>query len=135
MNKFITSEQFLSQSKEVQDKIKERWYPQIGDLFINNGKYKYKERKEYCLECINQNHIDSFNADPEFKLYFKKSSTPLLTEGNLRELIESFEGVLVELEWDSEYIIDADYRYYTGEPDSPLQAYWNALLEIVKERC
>ena len=37
MNKFITSEQFLSQSKEVQDKIKERWYPQIGDLFINNG--------------------------------------------------------------------------------------------------
>lgn len=76
--KYISAKEFLNQSKQVQDTILDWWQPSIGDIYcnrygmplgdilvINNGNFNWK----------------SFKDD------VKQYGIPLLTEGQLKDLV------------------------------------------------
>ena len=97
--KFITTEQFLKEDKEVQKVFIDWWKPSIGDLFKYN--YGYSN-----IDIIN---LKSIEEDTE-KSKYSAHIIPLLTEGQLRKFIEDKSS---DFDLESEAVIEIEF--YTKE--------------------
>lgn len=129
---YIKVEQFLSQTKDVQDKFLNWWEPSIGDLYT----YAIENEQDYSeLSCVT-----SINVAKQTKRN-KGERIPLFTEGQLRKFIEEKTGGIVKvIQWHIEdsglykkgYSIDilsrdkysVNYSYGNLGKDL-LKAYWH----------
>lgn len=130
---FISSEEFLRQTKEVQEVFMEWWKPSIGDLYCDNAVE---------LKCIlGSNMTEWINTDKVYKKYF-----PLLTEGQLRKFIEdktkykaipdlygNEEYYISLFKWGGHCFIDKEDSDFYNLGNDLLQAYWKVACEIAKE--
>lgn len=88
---YIKVEQFLSQTKDVQEIFLKWWNPSIGDLYT----YVTKNNQDYselcCVTSINVARLTEKN---------KGERIPLFTEGQLRKFIEEKTGGIVKvIQW------------------------------------
>ena len=93
---YISAEEFLKQTKEVQEIFIDWWEPEIGDLFIwikSDDEYEHDLRK---LECCNSFNIVKMTKD--FNGINEGDRIPLLTEGQLRQFIEDKDGEKIQFE-------------------------------------
>lgn len=120
---YITAEQFLEQSKEVQETFIDWWKPGIGDLF------KYKEKDEH--DCIEVECIQSKNR---LRTITFAEVIPLLTEGQLRQFIEDKTRTKIDIEfYTTGYEIFASSDEYHIRTDNLFQAYWQVAIKIASE--
>ena len=116
---FITAEQFLKESKEVQEVFIDWWKPSIGDLFW------FETVNFYHLGLITHEKIKVFQTD-----------CPAFTEGQLRKFIEDKTEkkiTIIEFDYDHWNIVSKfGFAYITDESDL-LQAYWKVAVQIAKE--
>ena len=137
--KFITTEQFLKQDKEVQEVFIDWWKPSIGDLFKYN--YGYSN-----IDIIN---LKSIKEDTE-KSKYSAHIIPLLTEGQLRKFIENKTRSYFSCEIINPLVNEEGFRFvfefYSGKEFKYneklrkeiyaidlLQAYWQVSVQITKE--
>ncbi len=138
---FISAEEFLKQTKEIQEVFMEWWEPSMGDLFCDIDAF-FMEHMECLLET---DKIEIINDDKKHGYYI-----PLFTEGQLRKFIENKTGSTVDItrtfltannkyNFDFELWIVVENRIkYNGSfeydmENDLLQAYWKVALEIAKE--
>ncbi|WP_252254490.1 C15orf41 family protein [Clostridium sp. ZBS12] len=122
---YISAEEFLKQSMNIQQEIWNWWKPSKGDLFENDL-------------------IGGFGViTGEKKL--KNGLIPLLTEGQLRQFIEDKTGCfintvpfkintrvdLVNVNKDADGFFEREL-YHLHENHDLLQAYWKVAIEIAK---
>lgn len=131
--KYISAEEFLEQSKKVQQVFLDWWEPQIGDLFVWN----YSDEREndlHKLQCCTSKSVT--NLTKCNKGLKEGNRIPLLTEGQLRSFISDISNRYVDLHYvdidTDKYIVIADKTYIT-ECIEPLQAYWKVAIKIAKE--
>ena len=91
---FISTEEFLKQSIEVQKVFIDWWKPSIGDLFVWNDDENYNDMHEVNC-CSSKNMVDMTTKNKGVKT---ERRIPLLTEGQLRKFIEDSTGFKVRLE-------------------------------------
>ena len=130
---YISVEEFLRQDKEVKRVFLKWWKPSNGDLF-----WWIEDKLIDC--CDNQKMFNNTDIDNLKGIEI----IPLLTEGQLRKLIEDKTGCKIEvlwLEYNWSYNIDLVNKYdyndlikrYRDLSDDLLQAYWKIAIEIAKE--
>lgn len=133
---YIKAEEFLKQSKEIQKVFINWWKCDFGDLYVDNR--EYERDKTYCdINCVNMNLEGDIEGDWE---YFKTISTPIFTEGQLRQFIED-KGYGMELQYyDDKSFTYSLYEFQEGTgkrniafEGTSLQAYWKVALQITKE--
>lgn len=73
--KYISAEEFLKQSKEIQKVFLDWWQPEEFDIYVNKELEKHR---------VTQVDLE----DDVCNYYLKTEYIPLLTEGQLREFIE-----------------------------------------------
>ena len=128
--KFISSEEFLKQDKEVQ-KVFLDWFENEAcsyDIVV------FKNDLQYVTFYGDIEYQESFN--------YEDSYIPLLTEGQLREFIEDKTGCYIDISHNSmdtciqlcdkedEYPIEEwEWQYLSNDL---LQAYWKAAVEIAE---
>lgn len=89
---YINANQFLSQSKEVQNQFLNWWKPSIGDLYT----YTIENEQDYSeVSCVT-----SLNVAKQTERN-KGVRIPLLTEGQLRKFIEEYADCKVMIEYTS----------------------------------
>ena len=132
--KYISAEQFLEQSKEVQKALMDWWKPSIGDL------YAWVKRDDECdnnlrkMECCNSENIVQITSS--FKGINEGNRIPLLTEGQLREFVEDKSGQIVEIDLCcGGYSIVTEHRECECEDlgDDLLEAYWQVACILAEE--
>ena len=124
--KFIRVEQFLNQSKEIQEVLRRDWEPEVGDLYYKDGS-------------MNMVMDEAIN---------KEGLIPLFTEGQLRTLIEDVTGYNVECEYSpekgyhinlirikvvEEHKVGQYVRSFDELGHDLLISYWKVLCEMIKE--
>ena len=153
--KYIEYKQFRQSSDKVQKEIFKRWKPQIGDLYnehdeweedfgegtLDNPLYRHCETNKLCMvdeEDLNKMK-DIFIASIGFEIQ------PLLTEGQIIDMIEEITGCKIEVEinnYNDKYNIflekfnGIDYRLYKdfyNISNDRLLAYWNVLNILIEE--
>lgn len=134
---FITTEQFLEQSKEVQEVFIDWWKPSIGDLYTWN----YSDEKEndlHKLQACTSELVLELTKDN--KGVNEGDRIPLLTEGQLRQFIEDKTGLTLEFDVYDNCCIDIRVgknqklnRIFETECTNLLQAYWKVACKISKE--
>ena len=153
--KYIEYKQFKQASDKVQKEIFKRWKPQIGDLYnyhdeweedfgegtLDNPLYRHCETNKLCMvdeEDLNKMK-DIFIASIGFEIQ------PLLTEGQIIDMIEEITGCKIEIEieiYNDKYNIflekfnGIDYRLYQdfyNMSNDRLLAYWNVLNILIEE--
>lgn len=137
---YISSEEFLKQSKEVQQSFIDWWKPSEGDI------YSYIDLGERCRDCISQRTIQFFKRTcnkititlKEWLFKKRKDCIPLLTEGQIRTFIEDktkcklsteyYNGsdILIRFIKDKKEI-KSHMFYYCNDL---LQAYWKVAIQI-----
>lgn len=127
---FIKADEFLKQPVEVQKVLLEWWKCDNGDLYVDNREYKLE--KNYCdINCVNINLEGDIEGDWE---YFKTISTPIFSEGQLRQFIEDKTGNKVSVIYEG---IDNGYKikgfWFPIPTHNLLQAYWKVATQIAKE--
>ena len=126
---YISAEEFLKQTKEVQEIFIDWWEPEIGDLFIwikNDDEYEHDLRK---LECCNSFNIVKMTKD--FKGINEGDRIPLLTEGQLIKFIEDkTECYISLLHGDGGYEVITGIENFNTKLNNRLQAYWKAACKI-----
>ena len=153
--KYIDYKQFKQASDKVQKEIFKRWKPQIGDLYnyhdeweedfgegtLDNPLYRHCETNKLCMvdeEDLNEMK-DIFIADIGFEIQ------PLLTEGQIIDMIEELTGCIVDMHYEGKgygYTIEL----YTNDEkmsekhsfpylkcNNRLEAYWNVLNILIEE--
>ncbi|MBE6071060.1 MAG: hypothetical protein E7208_03765 [Clostridium butyricum] len=123
---YISAEEFLKQSKEVQEAFWNWWKCEKGDI-----NYSPIRRGVEIVE-IENNSIQRRN----------NGYIPLLTEGQLRGFIEDKTGYKVELNYYIETGYDVSltdgkinyYNHYVDLDTDLLQSYWKVAIEIAKEQ-
>ncbi|EES47947.1 hypothetical protein NE172_18210 [Clostridium botulinum] len=150
---YISTEEFLKQSKEVQEVFIDWWKPSIGDLFSwikKDDRYEHDLRK---LECCNSDNIVEMTNS--FKGTDDGDRIPLLSEGQLRKFIEDktsgiidigyygdseggYEIKIYKLDYKKDFILDDEtgrFENYTFEElgKDLLQAYWKVACEIASK--
>ena len=89
---YIKAEQFLSQTKDVQEIFLNWWKPNIGDLYT----YAIEDNQDYrelnCITSVNVARLTERN---------KGERIPLFTEGQLRKFIEEKAECKVMVEYTS----------------------------------
>lgn len=132
---YIKAEQFLSQTKDVQEIFLKWWNPSIGDLYTYTTENNQDYSELSCVTSINVARLTERN---------KGKRIPLFTEGQLRKFIEEKTGFpiakieLVNGQYDiyTRYkAIDnySDIRLFSELGRSVLQAYWKVACMIAKE--
>lgn len=132
---YISAEEFLNQSKKIQEVFLNWWNPSVGDLFS----WARYDEEPHNICCCNDRHII------EMTEFFKKNNSgnriPLLTEGQLRRFIEDKTGGKVESYYAWDYYTIAIRNTECGGDDPQmdteeiylLQAYWKVAVEVAKE--
>src|SRR5471030_1410200 len=132
---FIKAEEFSGQPVEVQKVFLDWWKCDNGDLYVD--KREYKLDKNYCdINCVNINLEGDIEGDWE---YFKTISTPIFSEGQLRQFIEDKTGCKLSICLDKlkEYffkllnyftfdgeLLNSNEKEYKHLGTNLLQAYW-----------
>lgn len=132
---YISEDEFLNQSSEVQEVFINWWNPSAGDLFYIDGINE--------LQVVAKSTIDSFGDDDFVK--FKKGCIPLLVEGQLRQFIEDTTGGKLEIYPYSIYD-NCDFSFIIRDTgccgDDPqldisaeniFEAYWKASLKVAND--
>ncbi|KEH88976.1 hypothetical protein Z967_11975 [Clostridium novyi A str. 4540] len=126
--KYITQKEFNNTAYIIKQIIMKLWKPRIGDLYVD---YKQCESD---MKVITE-------KDLKMAEFLAHEYTPLLTEGQLRDMIESFnplDKVIVNYDfYKNTYSIrlkDIDtYKEYNDLGNDLLKAYWKVLIEKIKE--
>ncbi|MDU4951335.1 MAG: hypothetical protein E6X21_03240 [Clostridium sp.] len=131
MSKFISSEEFLKQSKKVQETFKTWWKPSYGDFYIwdmtgfGHTHIASKSEKGLILP-IKSNVWDE-----------KKICIPLFRIDQLIEFIEDKTDGKIDIEWGgiNGYSINIAFKngWVNTYEDDLLKALWKVALKIVKE--
>lgn len=138
--KYIKANQFLSQSKDVQNKFLNWWKPSIGDLYT----YTIENEQDYSeVSCVT-----SLNVAKQTERN-KGVRIPLLTEGQLRKFIEEYTKSKVMIEYTScrniviktciEDEVTGSLRYnrkfiFPTNKFNLINSYWQVAINIVKEQ-
>ncbi|MCD3254373.1 hypothetical protein [Clostridium botulinum] len=126
--KYITQKEFDGITYKIKQIIMKLWKPRIGDLYVD---YKQCESD---MKVITE-------KDLKMAKFLAHEYTPLLTEGQLRDMIESFnplDKVVVDYDFCKDtYSIrlkDIDtYKEYNDLGNDLLKAYWKVLIEEIKD--
>ncbi|MCD3217869.1 hypothetical protein G8S55_11635 [Clostridium botulinum C] len=126
--KYITQKEFDGITHKIKQIIMKLWKPKIGDLYVD---YKQCESD---MKVITE-------KDLNMAKFLAHEYTPLLTEGQLRDMIESFnplDKVIVDYDFhkDTYNIRLKDiytYKEYKDLGNDLLKAYWKVLIEEIKE--
>ena len=144
---YISVEEFFEQDERARDKLLKWWMPQKGDIcyhisdkwmFICNSYYP-----DYTEQYKDKDLIE-YNNFSKYDTYYRNTCIPLLTEGQLREIIKEYFGFdcKVELEWcNGGYQVNTvskinDEKVFAEFPTNetePLKAYWNVVLDIINK--
>lgn len=130
---FITVEQFKEQPEEVQKVFIDWWKPNIGDLFIDLAPNSKKKL------IVIEDEGDCIDIE-----LIKSEIIPLLTEGQIRKLIEDKTFSRLQIDYflsDGGYSIALYYKenemicngVFDGLSCDLLQAYWKVACKIAKE--
>lgn len=137
--KFISKEEFLKQPKEVQDKIKELWNPEYGDLFA----YRNGKGSPHMMWICEDGMILSTRSDVWIDLD-DDNIIPLLTMDKMIEMIERITDLYLEIMINAGSG-DLNINLYKNKYDfnsvmvfdkcdnNRLHLLWNTLTEIIKE--
>lgn len=135
--KFITVEQFLKADVKVQNAILKWWKPSVGDLVStkDNNKYCVIDNFVEAINCCSLNLYNSINCTVT-----KNEVVPLLTEGQLIELIENKLGGRINIGylpmgydikmWDDDF--SRVLLYFSELGHDLLQALWQVAIKIIK---
>lgn len=140
---YVSAEEFLKQSKEVQNVFLDWWKPSIGEMMYSTG---ITSGECIYLEDYKESGYEIFRLKSKGKaLTAKNIFIPLLTEGQLRSFILNHFNSLdnrVELEWCNDgYAINIVSKindekvfreFYTSETE-PIKAYWEVACKIISE--
>ena len=126
---YIEPEEFLKQTKKVQESLRNWWKPEMRDLFFRSfGDSPNSFLNEIYIGCIQDNETKN-NA------IAYKDFLPVLTEGQLRKYIEDKNGKI-----DCIGITGNDYGISTFTKDygiehatDLLDAYWQVACRIAEE--
>lgn len=142
--KYISAEEFLKQPEEVQKIFINWWQPSLGDLYVKDN---YLKALPHCVWQSDNGLIFPIRGSLWEE---KKKCIPLLTEGQLRKLVEYKINSKIEIVFVDKEGVDGEESYYriervhyldgnlkdsvwiTNETDL-LQAYWKVALEIAKQ--
>lgn len=131
---YITGEQFLQQTKGIQEILINWWKPQYRDLV--QGCYYGKEYDSNIIWCVGDVDMDYVKDDLK--------PIPLLSETQLRKFIMDNTGAygsdgVLEILWDKfSYKIKISisdnyfYEFETYEKDI-LQTHWNVACQLAKQ--
>lgn len=125
---YISAEEFIKQSTEVQKVLRDWWKPQMHDLFFRNFGYNPNHYLNGIYEgCIQDKEV-LHNAVND------KSFLPLFTEGQLRQFIDDKTGGIIGIKYlsDNVWWIIADETYRT-ETDNLLYAYWELSCKLAMQ--
>lgn len=131
---FITAEQFLEQSKEVQKVFWEQWKPSIGDLVSIKDMFGIPH-----ISCILSEDEETLVRNS----YKEQRCIPLLTAGPLIQFIEDKTGLKINISpsLEGKYYIGYD-KYANNEDgdlcrlvyvDKILDGLWLVALKVAKE--
>jgi hypothetical protein len=121
---YITDEQFLEQTKKVQNNLIKWWKPSMGDIFIDLAPNSKKK------PVIIEDEGDCIDTE-----LVKYEVIPLFSEGQIRRYIEDKLSGKVQSIWsDNSYCISVDIKGQqwwrkTNETEL-LQAYWKVVIEL-----
>ena len=124
--KYISSGEFLRQSKEIQKVFTNWWMCDIGDLFVD--KFDYSANTKVI------NAVTSKEILSNYKWYKKKDIEPLFTLQQLMDFIENKKGKITIMEFDYDHwnIVTKCDSYITDETDL-LKVVWKVACEIAKK--
>jgi hypothetical protein len=130
---YISAEEFLKQTKEVQNVFHEWWEPKESDLYFH-------EADNTVVECFNCEH-DGLYISHRSNVSYREDMSPIFTEGQLRKFIEDKTGNKVTLVQPKTLPIEIWLYTDKGikiissiDKFNVLQAYWKVALEIAKEK-
>jgi hypothetical protein len=143
---YISAEEFLKQTEEIQKIFIDWWEPNEGDLLTTKRVY---DEIDVIID-VTENDIWGMNNTFKGNIYSSVDKSlelfPLLTEGQLRKFIEDKTGFPIQAieftDKHEEYQIMTAYKTIDNYRDfwfherlgnDLLQAYWKVALEIAKE--
>lgn len=133
---YIEPEEFLKQSKKVQEELRNWWKPEMRDLFFRSfGDSPNSFLNGIYIGCIQDNETKN-NATAY------KDFLPVLTEGQLRKYIEDKTNIKYDIVYSKGKQKFINFYNMSEDEDRPiykikghdlLQAYWRVACKIAEE--
>lgn len=137
---YVSAEEFLKQPIEFKKVFLDWWNPEKGDILAVKSPFVPNEYEMDCILEVKQNVITTIC---DFEYDDKQALIPLLTEGQLRKLLEDKIKGKIEYRrynWDGwiEILLKDSIGYKTmreirTEETEILKAYWKVICEIINK--